>query len=127
LKEAEVNRGWKRHQFFLMASVGGYGYWWDKFPNGTDAAAGTRIQIEETLKHLDVDYLDHMFLHMPPQSMLAYQSCAVAEQNGTSTCEEMMSQWKVMEEYVRNGKSNPLGFQISAQIASLALTMLSLQ
>lgn len=109
LREAGVNRGFKRSQFYLQASVGGYGYWWDKFPENTTAAAGTRIQLDATLKELDVDYLDHVFLHMPPQSTLSYQSCKKAEEAGEKSRQETIDQWRVMEEYYFRGKIRSLG------------------
>jgi len=109
LAEAGVNRGFKRLEFYLQASVGGYGYWWDKFPENATAAEGTRIQIEQTFKELDVEYVDHMFLHMPPQSTLSYQSCAKADAAGEKTRQETIDQWEVMEEYYFKGKIRSLG------------------
>jgi len=109
LEEAGVNKGFKREQFYLQASVGGYDYCWDKFPNGTSVADGTQMQIDQTLKELGVEYVDHMFLHMPPSDMLSYQSCAAAVDAGEKTCEEIMDQWKVMEKAHFEGKIRSLG------------------
>jgi 2,5-diketo-D-gluconate reductase A len=109
LAEAGVNKGFKRLEFYLQASVGGYGYWWDHFPENSTAAEGTRIQIEQTFEELGVDYVDHMFLHMPPQSILSYQSCAKADAAGEKSRQETIDQWRVMEEYYFKGKIRSLG------------------
>lgn len=108
LKEA-FDGGLAREDLFLQASVGGYGYWWDHFPNGTSAAGGTKIQLDETLAQLQVEYLDHVFMHMPPQSMLGHGTCSAAEAVGEKTCTETMDQWRVMEEYYKAGKIRSLG------------------
>jgi len=65
--------------------------------------------LEETFFELQVDYLDRVFLHMPPQSVMSYGSCSAAEAAGAQTCTETVEQWKVVEEYYKAGKVKSLG------------------
>lgn len=99
----------KREKFYLQASVAGYGFFSDHLPENVSAAEATKIQIDETLKGLHVDYLDHLFLHMPPQSMMSAGNCTAAEASGERTCEETIEQWRVMEKYFMDGKVKSLG------------------
>merc|ERR1719263_1514227 len=80
-----------------------------KLPVNVSASEATKIQIDQTLKELQVDYLDHMFLHMPPQSMQAAGNCSGAEASGERPCEEFPEQWRVMEKYHEDGKLKSLG------------------
>jgi len=108
LKEA-FDGGLKREKFFLMASVGGLGYYVDKFPVNASIEERTRIQIDETFEKLPVDYLDHLFVHMPPQDMGGEGNCLKAEAKGEKTCEELVTQWRVLEDYHKKGKIKSLG------------------
>jgi len=107
LKEA-FDGGLQRESFFLMAGVVGAGFSTDKFPPNSSIAEQTRIQIEQTFQQLPVDYLDHLFLHMPPQDVLGPHTCS-GTADPAKTCAQVVDQWKVMEEYVKNGKIKSLG------------------
>jgi len=109
LKEAFDN-GLKREDFFLMASVTGF-HWVDSEFNGTcgdSPACETRTQIEQTFQQLPVDYLDHFFLHMPPEEVMGASSCTKVD-DPAKTCQEIMEQWKEMEKWVKSGKIKSLG------------------
>jgi len=109
LKEA-FDGGLKREDFFLMASVSGFGWVDSKFPPNCSVspACQARTQIDQTFEQLPVDYLDHLFLHMPPYDVSIGGSCSKSE-DPAKTCEEIMEQWKEMEKYVKNGKVKSLG------------------
>jgi len=108
LKEA-FDGGLKRENFFLMGSVAGFGYVDDKFPPNcsTSPSCQARTQIEQTFQQLPVDYLDHLFLHMPPQEVMG-SSCSKTS-DPAKTCKEIMEEWKEMERWVKNGKVKSLG------------------
>merc|ERR1719263_1088240 len=80
-----------------------------KLPENVSAAEATKIQIDDTLEQLEVDYIDHLFLHMPPASMQEAGNCTAAEASGERTCEEFLEQWRVMEKYHKDGKLKSLG------------------
>ena len=66
------------------------------------------VHTNQTFEQLPVDYLDHLFLHMPPYDVSIGGSCSKSE-DPAKTCEEIMEQWKEMEKYVKNGKVKSLG------------------
>jgi len=108
LKEA-FDGGLKRENFFLMASVGGADAYPTLLPpDNYTAAEQARVQIQETFQQLDVDYLDHLFLHMPPTQVGATGSCS-GTPDPAFTCKQIMDQWAVMEEYYKQGKIKSLG------------------
>merc|ERR1712190_423109 len=90
--------------------MGGFGWVDSKFaPNcSVSPACQARTQIEQTFEQLPVDYLDHLFLHMPSHGVSIGGSCSKSE-DPAKTCEEIMEQWKEMEKYVKNGKVKSLG------------------
>lgn len=54
------------------------------------------------LQHLNVSYVDLMFLHHPPTAARAAKTCA-------GSCEAVRSQWRAVEDFYYAGKAHSIG------------------
>ena len=109
-----MSEGIRREEMFIMSKV------W----NDAHKPADVRKSIKQTLKDLNLDYLDMYFIHWPFRNFHA-PGCSVASRNPDShryIHEEFMETWHTLETLQKDGYTRHLGTSNST-VAKLELLL----